>query len=46
MLNVAMLIILNHGFIASDKLLYVFSSVIYHRGHQVKNNKNIFMYPR
>ncbi|HAU4448103.1 colicin immunity protein [Citrobacter freundii] len=24
MINVALLIILNHGFIASDKLLYVF----------------------
>ncbi|GEM_PF-2076462 len=45
MINVALLIILNHGFIASDKLLYVLLSVIYHQGYLPNNNKT-FMYPR
>lgn len=43
MINVALLIILNHGFIASDKLLYVFIIGNLSPGYLPNNNKNFYV---
>lgn len=39
MINSAQLIILNLGLIASDKLSYIFLSVIHHHEYPPNNNK-------